>query len=215
MFLCGRPMVSPTIQTPNFTKSQNKKHILSPLFLLLSPPQKKKLSKRKAPRGNFALCGARQRTPRAPSRRRQHTCFAYVSIPLLISFCRLAATGANKVAPDRSTIAYHGYRFETLNADSDSLLCHVWLRQTSRELTDSRSERGRRRRDRVFKFGCVSRCEHSKIGFISAIYYSNTSSVAVNRATFSHWRRLIKHTSADCIDEIPPSVLMRLFIFRK
>ena len=118
-------------------------------------------------------------------------------------------------SPDRFTIAYHGYRFETLNADSDSLLCHVWLRQTSRELTDSRSERGRRRRDRVFKFGCVSRCEHSKIGFISAIYYSNTSSVAVNRATFSHWRRLIKHINADCIDAILPSVLMRLFIFRK
>ena len=30
-----------------------------------------------------------------------------------------------------------------------------------------------------------------------------------------HWRRLIKHIDADCIDEIPPSVLMQLFIFKK
>ena len=30
-----------------------------------------------------------------------------------------------------------------------------------------------------------------------------------------HWRRLIKHTSADCIDKISPSVLMQLFIFMK
>ena len=35
-------------------------------------------------------------------------------------------------------------------------------------------------------------CEHSEIGFVSAIYCSNTSSVAVNRATFCHWRRLAK-----------------------
>ena len=34
-------------------------------------------------------------------------------------------------------------------------------------------------------------------------------------ATFSHWRRLIKHIGADCIDKISPSVLIRLFIFRK
>ena len=58
-------------------------------------------------------------------------------------------------------------------------------------------------------------CKHSEMGFISAIYCSNTSSVAVNRATFSRWRRLIKSISADCIDKISPSVLIRLFIFRK
>ena len=33
---------------------------LYPLFLLQKPPQKKKLSKRKAPKEDFALCGARQ-----------------------------------------------------------------------------------------------------------------------------------------------------------
>ena len=37
---------------------------------------------------------------------------------------------------------------------------------------------------------CGSGCEHSEMGVISAIYCSNTSSVAANRATFSHWRRL-------------------------
>ena len=61
------------------------------------------------------------------------------------------------------------------SADSDLLLCHVRLWRTSR-LSFWR------------KYGC----EHSEIGFVSAIYCSNTSSVAVNRATFSHWRRLAK-----------------------
>ena len=48
-----------------------------------------------------------------------------------------------------------------------------------------------------FNFGCVSGCEHSEMGFVSARYCSNTSSVAVNRATFSRWRRLIKPISTD------------------
>ena len=30
------------------------------------------------------------------------------------------------------------------------------------------------------------------MGFVSAIYCSNASSAAVNRATFSHWRRLVR-----------------------
>ena len=58
--------------------------------------------------------------------------------PLLNSFCRLAATSANK-APRPSncsiTIATDSKR---LSADSDSLLYHVRLWRTSRELTDSR-----------------------------------------------------------------------------
>ena len=110
--------------------------------------------------------------------------------------CRLAATSANKVPrPSRySLIMATGSKRSS--ADSDSLLCHVRLRRTSRELTDSRSERGRRRRDRV-KFGRMSECEHNEMGFVSAIYCSNTSSVAVNRATFSRWRRLIKPISTD------------------
>ena len=73
----------------------------------------------------------------------------------------------------------------------------------------------RRRRDRVVEVWQKYECKHSEMGFISAIYCSNTSSVAVNRATFSLWRRLIKSISADCIDKISPSVLIRLFIFRK
>ncbi len=38
------------------------------------------------------------------------------------------------------------------NADSDLLLCHVRLRQTSR-----------------FRFGCASGCEHSEMGFITVV----------------------------------------------
>ena len=41
-------------------------------------------------------------------------------------------------------------------------------------------------------FGCASACEHGEMGFVSAIYCSNTSSAAVNRATFSRWRRLAR-----------------------
>ena len=97
------------------------------------------------------------------------------SVPLLISFCRLAATGANKVPrPSRYSIAMATCS-KRPRADSDSLLCHVRLRRTSR-----------------FRFGCASGCEHSEMGFVSAIYCSNTSSAAVNRATFSRWRRLAR-----------------------
>ena len=89
--------------------------------------------------------------------------------------CRLAATGANKVPrPSRySIVAATGSKRH--RADSDSLLCHVRLRRTSR-----------------FRFGCASGCEHSEMGFVSAIFCSNTSSAAVNRATFSRRRRLAK-----------------------
>ena len=88
----------------------------------------------------------------APSRRRQHTCSAYVSIPLLNTFRRLAATGANKVPrPSRYSLAA-ATGSKRLSADSDSLLCHVGLWQTSR-----------------FKLGRMSGCKHSEIGFISAV----------------------------------------------
>ena len=70
-------------------------------------------------------------------------------IPLLISFCRLAATRANTLhRPSR-------YRLTTAtgskrsSADSDSLLCHVGLWRTSR-----------------FNLGRMSGCKHSEIGFI-------------------------------------------------
>ena len=97
------------------------------------------------------------------------------SFPLLNTFCRLAATSANKVPrPSNYSIAT-ATGSKRSSADSDLLLCHVRLWRTSR-LSFWR------------KYGC----EHSEIGFVSAIYCSNTSSVAVNRATFSHWRRLAK-----------------------
>ena len=56
---------------------------LHSLFLLQNQAQKKKLSKRKRRNWAFALCGARQELRVPPSRRRRHTCFAYVSIPRL------------------------------------------------------------------------------------------------------------------------------------
>ena len=96
-------------------------------------------------------------------------------IPLLNTFCRLAATGANKVPRPSNRNLSTATGSKRLSADSDSLLCHVELRQTSR-----------------VDFWCGTGCEHSEMWVISAICCSNTSSVAVNRATFSHWRRLAR-----------------------
>ena len=59
------------------------------------------------------------------------------------------------------------------SADSDSLLCHVGLWQTSR-----------------FRFGCASVCEHSEIKF--ALHNTHvTPHPPLSRSPFSHWRRLI------------------------
>ena len=71
-------------------------------------------------------------------------------IPLLNTFCRLAATCANKVPRpfNRSlTIATGSKR--PPRADSDSLLRHVRLWRTSR-----------------FNLGCASVCEHGEINVI-------------------------------------------------
>ena len=67
--------------------------------------------------------------------------------------CRLAATSANKVPrPSRYSLAtVKGSKRP--RADSDSLLCHVRLRRTSR-----------------LDFGCISVCEHSVIEFTLAIH---------------------------------------------
>ena len=71
------------------------------------------------------------------------------SIPLLNTFCRLAATSANKVPrPSHCSLAT-ATGSKRLSADSDSPLCHVGLWRTSR-----------------FRFGCASVCEHSKIRVI-------------------------------------------------
>ena len=70
-------------------------------------------------------------------------------IPLLISFCRLAATGANTLPRPSHYSLTTATGSKCSSADSDLLLCHVRLWRTSR-----------------FKFGCVSGCEHSEIGFI-------------------------------------------------
>ena len=71
------------------------------------------------------------------------------SIPLLNSFCRLAATGANKVPrPSRYSITT-ATGSKRSSADSDLLMCHVRLWRTSRLSFWQ-------------KFGC----EHSEIGFV-------------------------------------------------
>ena len=87
-------------------------------------------------------------------------------IPLLNSFCRLAATGANTLPRPSNYSIVTATGSKRSSADSDLLLCHVGLWRTSRELTDSRSERGRRRRDRVLEFGCGTGCKHSEINVI-------------------------------------------------
>ena len=74
------------------------------------------------------------------SKRGKHSSFNF--------FCRLAATSANKVPrPSRYSIAT-ATSSKRSSADSDLLLCHVRLWQTSR-----------------LEFGCGSGCEHSKIKF--------------------------------------------------
>ena len=97
------------------------------------------------------------------------------SVPLLNTFCRLAATGANTLPRPSNYSIVTATGSKRSSADSDSLLCHVELWRTSR-----------------FEFGCASACEHGEMGFVSTIYCSNTSSAAVNRATFSRWRRLAR-----------------------
>ena len=68
------------------------------------------------------------------------------SIPLLISFCRLAATGANTLPrPSRYSLTT-ATGSKRSSADSDLLLCHVRLWRPSR-----------------LKFRCASGCEHSEI----------------------------------------------------
>ena len=103
-------------------------------------------------------------------------------IPLLNTFRRLAATSANKVLRPSHYSIVTATGSKRSSADSDSLLCHVRLWRTSR-----------------LSFWQKYGCEHGEIGFVSAIYCSNTSSVAVNRATFSRRRRLIIPVIADGI----------------
>ena len=52
-------------KNPSALIAKKKKHLPYPLFLLQKQAQKKKLSKRKAPKEDFALCGARPSPPTA------------------------------------------------------------------------------------------------------------------------------------------------------
>ena len=65
------------------------------------------------------------------------------------SFCRLAATGANTLPRPSNYSIVTATGSKRSSADSDLLLCHVGLRQTSRG-----------------DFGCMFGCEHSEIGLI-------------------------------------------------
>ena len=116
------------------------------------------------------------------------------SFPLLNSFCRLAATGANKVPrPSHYSIAA-ATGSKRSSADSDLLLCHVRLWRTSR-LSFWR------------KYGC----EHSEIGFVSAIYCSNTSSVSLRlppSPTGEGWRKSLL-SSAHRLRPRPPHIFQR------
>ena len=127
-----RQQAAAILESPSPVNNQNKGFLPYPLFLLHMQAQKKKLSKRKRRNRDFALCGARRGLRVPPSRRRRHTCFAYVSIPLLNTFCRLAATSANKVPRPSNHSVATAIGSKRSSADSDLPLCHVRLWQTSR-----------------------------------------------------------------------------------
>ena len=91
----------------------------------------------------------KKRNALTPVSGRRHTCSAYVSIPLLNTFCRLAATRANTLPRPSNYSIVTATGSKRSSADSDSLLCYVRLRRTSR-----------------LKFWCGTGCEHSKIRFI-------------------------------------------------
>ena len=66
--------------------------------------------------------------------------------PSFNTFCRLAATGANKVPRPSNHSLTTATGSKRPRADSDSLLCHVRLWRASR-----------------FRFGCGTGCEHSEM----------------------------------------------------
>ena len=72
--------------------------------------------------------------------------------PLLNTFCRLAATGANKMPRPSHYSITTATGSKRSSADSDSLLCHVRLWRTSRLI-----------------FWRKSGCEHSEMRFITAV----------------------------------------------
>ena len=71
-------------------------------------------------------------------------------IPLLNSFCRLAATGANTLPRPSNYSIVTATGSKRSSADSDLLLCHVRLWRTSR-----------------LRFWQKYGCEHSEIGFFA------------------------------------------------
>ena len=90
-------------------------------------------------------------------------------IPLLISFRRLAATGANKVPrPSRYSLAT-ATGSKRSSADSDLLLCHVRLWRTSRELTHTRSVCVGVAETGWLEFWQKYGCEHSEMRFITVV----------------------------------------------
>ena len=112
-------------------------------------------------------------------------------IPLLISFCRLAATGANTLPRPSNYSIVTATGSKRSSADSDLLLCHVRLWQTSR-----------------FKFGCGSGCKHCEIKF--ALHNTHvTPHPPLSRSPFSHWRRLIVTSVSVLTPSTPANPIMR------
>ena len=160
----------------------------------------------------FCMTKRRVQGGRATSERRRRDGVYQKSHKVVPALCILPASsrltlfkqpspsGANIASePSNRSIAI-ATGSKRLSADSDLLLCHVMLRRTSR-----------------VEVWVQDWCEHSEIGLFLQYTYSNTSSVAVNRATFlavarsrsgsdsprgchsfpsrrfaTHWRRLAK-----------------------
>ena len=83
MILSGRRGADPYKLKPKYSQQPKQKIYVQPAFSFAYAGAKEKAIKKKTPKEDFALCGARRGLRVPPSRRRRHTCFAYVSIPRL------------------------------------------------------------------------------------------------------------------------------------
>ena len=105
------------------------------------------------------------------------------SIPLLISFCRLAATGANTLPRPSNHSVATATGSNRSSADSDLLLCHVRLWRTSRELTDSR----KRTRSASPRQGGRSNGAYLVRTYQNKIYFDSPVSVGIRPTPATHY----------------------------
>ena len=114
-----------------------------------------------------------------------------MSIPLLNTFCRLAATSANKVPRPSNHSLTTATGSKRSSADSDLLLCHIGLRRTSR-----------------LSFWQKYGCEHCEIKF--ALHNTHvTPHPPLSRSPFSRWRRLIVTSVSAGIRPTPAPLFQR------